>query len=93
MGNLLVHVVPRARKSEVAGRFGEAIRIRIAAPPTDGAANAELVRFLASALGVPGGAIALTHGATARRKRLAVTGISSAEMERKLLASAKRAAP
>jgi len=93
VGNLLVHVVPRASRSEVAGRFGEAIRIRIAAPPADGAANAELVRFLATALGVPRGAIALTHGATARRKRLTVTGISSAEIERALLANAKRAAP
>jgi uncharacterized protein len=92
MGSLTIHVVPRARRSEVAGRFGEAIRIRIAAPPSHGAANAELVRFLANALGVPARSIALLHGAAGRRKRITIEGLSAGDIERKLLASAKRAA-
>ena len=48
---LIVHVQPRAKRSEVVGRHGDAIKVRLAAPPVDGAANEELVRFLAEALG------------------------------------------
>ena len=50
---IAVHVVPRARKTEVAGRHGAAIKIKVAAPPVQGAANAELVRFIAERLRVP----------------------------------------
>jgi len=72
-----VHVVPRARVSEVAGRHGDAIRIRLAAPPVDGAANAELIRILAARLGVPRSAVSITRGATGRRKTVSVVGIST----------------
>jgi len=46
---LLIHVQPNARRTEVAGRHGDAIKIKVAAPPVNGAANAELIRFLADA--------------------------------------------
>jgi hypothetical protein len=72
----VVHVVPRAKVTEVAGRHGDAVRIRLAAPPVDGAANAELVRFLAERLGVPRSAVVLVRGATARRKTLTVAGVT-----------------
>ncbi|HET7295490.1 MAG TPA: DUF167 family protein, partial [Gemmatimonadales bacterium] len=65
---LVVHVVPRARRTEVAGRHGDAIRIRVAAPPVDGAANAELIRFVAESVGVARGAVTIASGATGRRK-------------------------
>ena len=71
----LVHVQPRAKKTEIAGRHGDAIRIRLAAPPVDGAANEELVRFLAETLGVPRAAVTITAGLTSRRKRIAVDGV------------------
>ncbi len=45
--SLLVHLQPRASRSEIAGWYGETIKIRVAAPPVEGAANEELVRFLA----------------------------------------------
>ena len=65
VAKLVVHVVPRAKVTEVAGRHGDAIRIRLAAPPVDGAANVELVRFLAERLDVSRGAVAIVGGTTA----------------------------
>jgi uncharacterized protein (TIGR00251 family) len=72
---LAIHVVPRAAQSAVAGRHGDAIKIRIAAPPVEGAANAELIRFLAETLGVPRRGISITAGTTGRRKIVSVDGI------------------
>lgn len=85
MATVLIHVVPRARKTEIAGRHGDAIKIRLAAPPVDGAANAELVRFLAERLGVPRSAVQLVAGATGRRKTVSVAGATRATVERSLL--------
>lgn len=72
-----MHVVPRARVSEVAGRHGDAVKIRLAAPPVDGAANDELVRFLAERLGVPARAVTITAGHSGRRKRVSVAGLET----------------
>ena len=85
MGQIVVHVVPRARKTEVAGRYGDAIRMRLAAPPVDGAANEELVRFLAARLGVPRSAISIARGVTARRKTVAIAGLTGDAVVRTLL--------
>jgi uncharacterized protein (TIGR00251 family) len=82
---IVVHVVPRARTTEVAGRHGDAIRIRLAAPPVDGAANAELVRFLAERLGVPRSAVSIIRGAAARRKTVTVEGVTTDAAVRVLL--------
>jgi uncharacterized protein (TIGR00251 family) len=70
-----VHVVPRSRVTEIAGRYGDAIRIRLAAPPVDGAANDALVRFLAERLGVARGDIRIATGAAGRRKIVEVDGM------------------
>jgi uncharacterized protein (TIGR00251 family) len=85
MAAVAVQVVPRARRTEVVGRHGDAIRIRIAAPPVDGAANAELIRFVAARVGVPRRAVTITHGATGRRKTVAVEHVSTASLARALL--------
>jgi uncharacterized protein (TIGR00251 family) len=78
-----VRVQPRASRNELAGRHGDALKVRLAAPPVDGAANEALVRFLAERLDVPRSAVRLQAGATARTKVLAVTGIGvAAAMER-----------
>lgn len=79
---LTIHVQPRARRSEVAGRHGDAIKVRLAAPPVDNAANEELVRFLAEALGVPRAAVSVARGHTARRKTVAVLGMTREAAER-----------
>ncbi|MBL8982864.1 MAG: DUF167 domain-containing protein [Gemmatimonadetes bacterium] len=63
-----VHVQPRATRSEVVGCHGDALRVRLQAPPVDGAANEALVELLADTLEVPRRAIALVAGHTARRK-------------------------
>ena len=81
---LVLHVQPRSRESAVAGRHGDALKVRLAAPPVDGAANEELVRFLAERLDVPRRAIHLVAGHTARRKVVDVDGLSDAEAARRL---------
>jgi uncharacterized protein (TIGR00251 family) len=65
---LTIHAQPGAKRTEVAGVHGDALRIRLAAPPVDGKANAELARFLAEAFGVPRRAVTLVRGETSRQK-------------------------
>lgn len=69
---------PRASRSEVVGVVEGRLKVRVAAPPVDGAANAELIRFLAKTLGVPRGAVAVTAGAAGRRKTVLIRGIAAA---------------
>ena len=68
-----VYVVPRASRSEIAGEHNGALRIRLAAPPVDGAANRELIAVIAKALRVSRGAVAIDSGHTSRTKRVTVT--------------------
>jgi hypothetical protein len=75
---ITVHVQPRASKTEIAGLHGDAIKVRLAAPPVDGAANEALVDFLAEALQVPRSAVAITAGHSARRKVVTVDGLTPA---------------
>jgi uncharacterized protein (TIGR00251 family) len=73
---LQLHVQPGAKRTEVGGIHGEGatarLRLRLAAPPSDGRANAELVRFLAAAFAVPLRAVTLARGATSRQKTVRV---------------------
>jgi len=76
---LSVRVIPRARKTDVAGVRNDALVVRVAAPPVDDAANEALVEFVASRLRVARRAVRLVAGARGRDKRLAVEGITEAE--------------
>jgi uncharacterized protein (TIGR00251 family) len=76
---LQVQVQPRASRTEVAGPHGGALRVRLAAPPVDGAANAELVAFLARRLRVPKAAVTIVRGESGRRKVVEVAGVGVAE--------------
>ena len=87
MATVVLHVVPRARRTAVSGRHGDAIKITVAAPPVDGAANAELIRFVAERVGVPRAAVTITGGATGRRKTIAVRGMAAEALCRALLAN------
>jgi uncharacterized protein (TIGR00251 family) len=63
-----VHVVPRASRSEIVGLHNGALRIRVAAPPVDGAANRELIKFLAKKLGLPRTSVTLVSGSNSKNK-------------------------
>lgn len=80
-----VRVQPRASRTEVAGPHGDGVRIRLAAPPVDGAANAELLGFLARELSVPSSAVRIVRGETSRSKLVEVRG-TTPERVRRLLA-------
>jgi uncharacterized protein (TIGR00251 family) len=69
---LTVHVQPGAKKTESAGLYGDALKIRLAAPPVDGKANAALVDFVAKRLDKPRAAVTLKSGQSSRRKVLVV---------------------
>ena len=69
---LAVHVQPGAKTTEVAGLHGEALKIRIAAPPVEGRANAVLEEFIARALGVPKRCVSVVKGGASRRKTVRV---------------------
>lgn len=65
---LALHVQPGAKRTEVAGTHGDALKVRLAAPPVEGRANAALLRFLADAFGVPLRAVEIVRGEAARDK-------------------------
>ncbi|MEP6621078.1 MAG: DUF167 domain-containing protein [bacterium] len=69
-----VHVQPRASRSEIVGLHGSALKVRIQAPPVDGAANAAVELLLADLLGVPRGAVTVVGGITSRAKIVAIEG-------------------
>jgi uncharacterized protein (TIGR00251 family) len=83
--SLAVLAAPRASRTEVAGVVEGRLRIRLAAPPVAGEANDELIRYLARALGVPRSAVAVTAGASGRRKTVAVRGVVAREAQARLL--------
>jgi uncharacterized protein (TIGR00251 family) len=79
-----VHVIPRARKSEIAGTRGEALLVRLNAPPIDGAANAALIELLATALGLSKREVSIVSGERSRTKRVRIMGRTAADVERLL---------
>ena len=74
---LTLHIQPGAKKTEIAGCHGDALKIRLAAPPVDGKANEALLRFIADTLRVPKSAVTLKSGQTSRRKVLEIAGADS----------------
>ncbi len=81
-GNLIfnVRVVPRASKSEIVGEHDGALKIRIASPPVDGAANAELIKVLAKQFGVSKSAVEILSGQTAKIKQIKIFGANSEKL-------------
>ena len=75
-GNLIFNarVVPRAWKSEIVGEHNGALKIRIASPPVDGAANAELVKVLAKTFNVSKSAVEIVSGQTSQTKQIKISG-------------------
>ena len=69
---LRVRVQPKASRDEISGLQGEALKVRITAPPVDGKANAHLIKYLAKQFGVAKSAVTLVSGETGRDKRLRI---------------------
>jgi hypothetical protein len=72
-----VHVQPRASSTEVVGMHGDALKVRVAAPPADGAANAALVEFFSKLFRVPRRDVRIVAGETSRSKIVEINGIAA----------------
>ncbi|MDY6948903.1 MAG: DUF167 domain-containing protein [Pseudomonadota bacterium] len=75
-----VYVQPRASKTAIAGMHDGCVKIRLAAPPVDGAANAALVEFIAEQLGIAKSRVRITAGLASRRKTVAVDGVTAQQL-------------
>ena len=84
MARITVKVHPRARRSALAGRLGDAWKLALAAPPVDGKANDECVRFLAELAGVPRSRVRIVTGLTSRLKVVEIEGVTEVELETRL---------
>ena len=84
MARITVKAHPRAKRTAIAGRFGEAYKLDLAAPPSDGKANEECIRFFAELAGVPRSRVRIITGATARLKLVEIEGVSQETLERLL---------
>ncbi|MBV9240606.1 MAG: YggU family protein [Acidobacteria bacterium] len=76
-----VRVVPRASRSEIVGLHDGALKVRIAAPPVDGAANAELVKVLAKAFSVPKSNVEILIGGSSKTKRVRILGANESAIQ------------
>lgn len=79
-----VHVQPRSKRTGIDGMHGDALRVRVNAPPVDGAANDAVIELLAVALGVPKRAVSVVAGMTSRSKIIEVRPMNAAAMRVRL---------
>lgn len=84
---LRLHVQPGAGRSAVSGRYGDALKVKVAAPPERGRANEACLALVSSTLGVPANQVHLVSGPSSRTKRVRVTGVEVDDV-RRLLAAA-----
>ncbi|HEX7312347.1 MAG TPA: DUF167 domain-containing protein [Pyrinomonadaceae bacterium] len=77
-----VRVVPRASKTAAAGEHDGALKVRVAAPPVEGAANEELTRFLAKQLGVSAGSVEIVGGHASKSKVVRAAGAKATDLLR-----------
>lgn len=81
---LAIKAIPNAPRSEVVGWLGEALKIKVHAPPVDGRANEALCEFLAGELDLPRRAVTVLRGDTSRQKHLRIDGLTLTEVKAKL---------
>ena len=86
MARLTVKVHPRAKRSALTGRLGDAWKLSLAAPPVDGKANDECVRFFAEFAKVPRSRVRIVMGLTSRLKVVEIEGVSQEELESRMAA-------
>jgi uncharacterized protein len=92
MASIPVKAIPRAARDEIVGWLGGALKVRIAAAPQDGRANAALEALLAEALGVRKSAVRVAAGHAATRKRVEIDGLERVEIDRRLAVAGVRSA-
>ena len=80
-----VQVAPRASKSQVVGPFGGALKVRLAAPPVDGAANSELIATLSRFFKVSKSSISIVRGHASKRKMIKITSVSIVSATEKIM--------
>jgi uncharacterized protein (TIGR00251 family) len=78
---LSIRIQPRASKNEIVAREGGGLKIRLTAPPVDGAANEALVKFLSDTLSIPKSHVEIVSGHTSREKIIRIHGMSKADAE------------
>ena len=81
---LRIHCQPRASQTEIVGLHGDALKVRLAVPPVEGQANAELCQFLAQYFGVLRQEVQILSGKGARQKRVLIKGKTSQEIQDRL---------
>lgn len=81
---LAVKVIPHAPRDEIVGWLGDALKIKLQAPPVDGRANAALCAFLAAQLNLPTAAVTVLTGETSRQKRIRLAGLTPADLRQRL---------
>ena len=81
---ITVKVQPRAKKTELAEKLGDAYKLRLAAPPVDGKANEACIRFFAERFGVAKSAVRIVQGLSSRLKVIEIDGPDLGEVERML---------
>ncbi len=74
-----IRVIPRASRSEIVGEHDGALKVKLASPPVDGAANAELIKLLAKKFGVSKNDIEIVSGETSKNKRIKINNLSKSK--------------
>ena len=90
MATLRIHIVPNAKRNEIVGEHGTAIKIKLLAPAVEGKANDALRSFLAEELEIPERNIALVRGQKSRDKLIRIDGLGEEDARRRLLALIRR---
>ncbi len=85
MARITVKVHPRAKRTGITGRFGDAYKLDLAAPPVDGKANEECIRFFAERAGVSRSRVHIVTGQMARMKVIEVDGLTQEDLEKLLV--------
>jgi hypothetical protein len=84
MARIAVKAHPRARRTAITGRVGVAYKLDLKAPPVDGKANEECIRFFSEALDVPRSAVRIVQGTSGRMKLVEIQGLEADEIEKRL---------
>ena len=87
MGRLKLRIVPNAKRNEVTGEHGDAVKIKVAAPAIDGKANEALLEFIAEKLGLHRRNLTLIAGEKSRDKLIEIAGLDATEARGRLLPS------